>query len=645
MYSIYSNRPSSWPVGGGDIFVGGAVPFGVAKVGIDTYEKNASFSAINGGWTPNGSVTAVSMMHVSGTGGAPKYGIVSQMPLTKIHEPVNLLDNRTYWQRRVGDDVARVGYFKTSLESGVDIELSGARHSGIMQYSFPTGGEKHVLVDVSHYLPSETGGYNTQSFLGGEIRLNGSEYQGHGTYSGGFNEGAPYTVFFCGEFDSQPDHARTFRGPNTDPTPRFRSFDSGPPAYPVFNEEASTERSSPLNDRIGALFTWKGTTDTVKSRVGISFMDTQTACRYRDEEILSWHLQDRVEAAVREWNTDVFSKIRVATDSSTANQTNLALLYSSLYFMHLMPSDRTGENPLWDSEEPYWDDFYTFWDIFRCTVSLYEGMIRAVIDIWRHEGYMPDGRSGNYNGITQGGSNADNVLADAYVKGLRGGINWTDGYAAMVKDAEVLPANTYSILDQAGSVRHGRGALSDWLSLGYLSRDRCTRSISRTVEYASNDYALSVVAAGEDPGDVDKYLGRSANWQRLWSDEVESHGFNGFLAPRNSDGSWDNPAEYNPAKCGFCTWGDITYEATPFEYSFTIPHDMKTLIEFMGGGTLFANRLDHIVNDRRPRAFLLPLYEKGDLLTLRQMMPNTSEQDLDANGAGITSIMNIGYVV
>jgi putative alpha-1,2-mannosidase len=95
--------------GGGDIFVGGAVPFGVAKVGIDTLEKNLTRSTLNGGYTPKGKVTAVSMMHVSGTGGAPKYGIISQMPLTSIEAPINLLDNRTYWQDRVGDDTAKVG--------------------------------------------------------------------------------------------------------------------------------------------------------------------------------------------------------------------------------------------------------------------------------------------------------------------------------------------------------------------------------------------------------------------------------------------------------------------------------------------------------------------------------------------------------
>jgi putative alpha-1,2-mannosidase len=58
--------------GGGDIFVGGAVPYGVVKFGIDTYETNPQMAVLNGGYTPEGNVTAVSMMHVSGTGGCPK---------------------------------------------------------------------------------------------------------------------------------------------------------------------------------------------------------------------------------------------------------------------------------------------------------------------------------------------------------------------------------------------------------------------------------------------------------------------------------------------------------------------------------------------------------------------------------------------
>jgi putative alpha-1,2-mannosidase len=164
--------------GGGDIFVGTALPFGVAKVGIDTWEDNITIATLNGGYTPRGKVTAISMMHESGTGGFPKYGIIPQMPLTSIAAPVNLLDNTTYWQGRVGDDIASVGYFKTMLQNGVSVELGGSRHSGIMQYTFPVG-EKYVLVDVSHYLPSETGGYSNQYYVGGEIHV-----QANGSYIG-----------------------------------------------------------------------------------------------------------------------------------------------------------------------------------------------------------------------------------------------------------------------------------------------------------------------------------------------------------------------------------------------------------------------------------------------------------------------------
>lgn len=431
-------------------------------------------------------------------------------------------------------------------------------------------------------------------------------------------EGAPYTVYFCGEFEKAPEEAQTFRGRNTDPIRGYHTFSDQPIPQATFGN--MSEASGPLTDRVGAIFTWNGDSGSVvRSRVGVSFISTEKACMYKDMEISSWNLNDTVDAAVDEWNRDVFSKIQVPTHSS-ANQTNLILLYSSLYFMHLMPSDRTGENPLWQSPEPSWDDFYTAWDIFRCTVSLYhviqpvyyESMIRGLIDIWRWEGYMPDGRSGNYNGLVQGGSNADNILADAYVKGLRGAINWTDGYAAMVKDAEVLPYNTFSQTDPSASVKEGRGALNDWIPLGYVSADQNTRPVSRTVEYALNDFALAQVAKGEAPNDVDKYLRRSAGWQLIWSHNTDSVNttptFTGFLAPKNADGKF-NLTDYNPALCGGCEWIDISYEATPFEYSFTIPHDLETLIQFMGGASEFERRLDYI------------------------MQPNTSQQNLGANGA------------
>lgn len=127
-----------------------------------------------------------------------------------------------------------------------------------------------------------------------------------------------------------------------------------------------------MNDRVGALFSWgDGPASQVKSRVGISTMSIERARSYIQKEIPSWDLQETVADAVKEWNQDVFNKMSVPLDGS-ANMTHVRLLYSSLYFMHLMPSDRTGENPLWESDEPYWDDFYTMCmcHLFICVVRV-----------------------------------------------------------------------------------------------------------------------------------------------------------------------------------------------------------------------------------------------------------------------------------
>jgi len=608
--------------GGGDVFVGGAVPFGMVKLGLDTYEEPVNQSALNGGYTPKGHVTGISLMHQSGTGGGPKYGFPSQMPLTDIHGHVNLLDNRTYWQSRVGSDVAEVGYFRTQLRSGVAVELSASRHAGLHSYTFPSASDSHVLVDLSHYLPHPTRSWDSQFYTGGaiDIQPNSAIYTGHTSIAGGWNLGAPVTVYVCGEFDTPPDDAEAFKGRNTFPVGRyFRTFDSGG-TTPRPTYTGSSAQSGPMNDRVGAIFTWRNAT-AVKSRVGISLMSVDKACAYKNAE-LSWSVTDTANAARREWNRNVFSKIRVDT-SPSANQTRLTLLYSSLYFMHLIPSERVGENPLWQSDEPCWDDFYTMWDLFRNQVSLwhliqpayYESMIRSLLDMFAHEGYLPEGRSGNYNGLVQGGSNADNVLADAYVKGLRGKINWTEGYAAVKKNAEILPLFDDNPVDPQGSLKQGRSALDDWISLGYVSADRNRRAVSKTVEYSLNDFAVSQIAAGEAPHDQEKYLQRSAGWQLSWDPSATSRNFTGFVMPRYANGSFQQ--DYDITNCGDCNWSDESYEGTAFEYSFVIPHDPQRMIELMGGPTRFQNRLDYV------------------------FAPHTSSVDLGVNGLGITSIYNV----
>ena len=151
-----------------------------------------------------------------------------------------------------------------------------------------------------------------------------------------------------------------------------------------------------------------------------------------------------------------------------------------MYHTMLMPTDRTGENPDWQSSEPYYDDYYAIWDTYRSSGPLLtliapdrqRDLIRSLIDIYRHTGYMPDARSGNDNGRTQGGSNANVVVADAWVKHLTG-IDYDTAFQAMLKDASVPPANPQ---------KEGRGGILDYNSKGlHHPRRRALRLPHRRV--------------------------------------------------------------------------------------------------------------------------------------------------------------------
>ncbi|KAK4890713.1 hypothetical protein LTR27_010640 [Elasticomyces elasticus] len=556
---------------GGNMFPGVVpAPYSMVKLGPDV--ENGAVDAYSG-YLPSGSIWGFSMLHESGTGGAPKYGVVSQMPVVgDVANPlVDLGQNRSV------NDTAAVGYYKSCLDTGVDIEVAATEHAGMYQYTFPSSNASSVVVDVSHVLPSFRGLGWGQGYAGGEFSIsgNGSSYQGHGVYNNGWNLAPNWTVYFCGHFEQAPIGSKTFTGNDT--------------TLYSYGESSSTNSTY----RQGGVFTFGQS--KVTSRVGISFISTNKACANVESEISSGTtLQALVEQAQNRWNVEAFSKVT----TSETNTTVLAQLYSYLYGMQLIPSNRTGENPKWTSDEPHYDDIFTFWDLFRCSTALshvlqptaYVEQIRSIIDIWRHEGWLPDARSSDFTGRTQGGSNADNVLADAYVKGVRGQVNWTDGYAAMKTDAEIIPPNNFDPIANDSSTQEGRGALPDWKQYGYIT-PHFSRAVSRAVEYSVNDFSLYQVASGLDlTDDQDRYINRSRNWRNHWNPEQTSFNSSGFMVPRYANGSFDYP--FDPANCTACYWPDPYYEDTPWSYSFNAHHDIYHLIELSGGREGFLQRLN-----------------------------------------------------
>jgi predicted alpha-1,2-mannosidase len=547
--SVYPFLGVDW---GGNTFVGAALPFGMVKLGPDMENFDSRPSGF--GYMSGGRILGFSHLHLSGASG--KYGNILVAPVTGPLDISDIKSPRT-------EEINHPGYYAARLTRyNVKAELTSTRRVGFHRYTFPVSEQAHLTVNIAHCLNKGTGS-ESQRFLGGDVHLlSDHEAEGVGRYAGGWNKGGEYRVYFYMVLDTPASAARTWTGSELSSA-----------------KEVSISEDQPL----GVTFDFRThANQVIQAKVGISFVSTQQARMNVQQEIPAWSLETVRRAAVDNWNQSL-SRIQLHGETESKR----IQFYTAMYHTMLMPSDRTGENPLWKSDEPYYDDYYAIWDTYRSSGPLLtliapdrqRDLIRSLIDIYRHTGYMPDARSGNDNGRTQGGSNANVVIADAYVKGLTG-IDYPTAFEAMLKDASVPPSNPQ---------KEGRGGILDYNAKGYVTLAD-ERSGSRTVEYAYDDFSIAEVACGLNHSEeASLFATRAHNWENLWDKDLTAEGFKGFLRPRNADGSWAPP---NLLVRG--TWPDFFYEGDLWTYSLYAPQDVRKLIALAGGNETFVRRLDNI---------------------------------------------------
>lgn len=188
---ILSDGSSSGTENGGNNFPGVARPFGMVKLGPDLLNQGTDAYS---GYLSNGAFSGFSLMHEQGTGGAPKYGTVSQLPLVgNISNPLSGLT-----VGRAAADQGSVGYYKAQTTDGVVVELSASSRAGIYQYTFPQGRRGNILIDVSHVLPSFRGQGLGQGYKGGNFTIfPDGHYEGYGVYDNGWNRAPNWNIYFC----------------------------------------------------------------------------------------------------------------------------------------------------------------------------------------------------------------------------------------------------------------------------------------------------------------------------------------------------------------------------------------------------------------------------------------------------------------
>ena len=539
--------------GVGRTFPGPSMPFGMCKPGPDCTVKP------NAGWAPMPEVvTGFSQTHVSGTGGGQKYGNILIMP---GGEP----------QKRVKEAFS-LGYYTTTFENGIRTDITASERCAFYRIHYPWKGS--LLIDATHYLgknpiPDQR---EQQQFVGGEVEVvSDHEVRGYSRVRGGWNNGDAYTVYFCLISDKAfiQEQSSPARGLST----------------------ASGKNELQFSDTV------------VNIKVGISYVSEQQAKRNIPDCDFDTQLNK-----VRESWEQLLSRVQIK-----GSDRDKRMFYTALYHTMLMPVDKSGDNPKW-RETPYYDDYYAIWDTYRSSSPLITlidpqrevDIVNSLLNIYKREGYMPDARSGDCNGRTQGGSNAEVVIADAFVKGLEG-IDYNYALEAMLKDAEVDPG--------ADHEKHGRGGLLEYQKYGYIPYG-IDRAGTRTIEYAYNDYCIAEVAKGLGRMDIyERYLKQSANWKNLWRSDYEWDDVKGYIMPRGADGRWLDSVPWGKSKVFHPQipytpvtkvapwylpwWSTFFYEALSAEYSLSIPHDVLGLIETCGGDEAFRKRLDLFFERKR----------------------------------------------
>ena len=592
----------------GDVFAGASVPYGMAKATINV-EGYAPAGYV---WPSDQPTRGVSPLHDSGTGSSEgSYGNFCIMPVLCTDNSLDacptLLEPRER-MRKNGTDQGRPGYFTTTLDNGIKIELTSTRRSTLEKYTFPAsemkrmGSAPHLVLDWTNDSPGTfRGGEMKADWDQGRLMMNGTWLSSFGPHI--FN----YSAFQCVDLrfgGKQQLSKHAFFGGNR------RGYDS---------KRTDLDHWIRVSQQIGqyqagAVVGFDTDPEfkqdvTVTVRRGVSFTSADNACRNMETEIPDFDFDATVAASKALWE-EKLERIQLAP--ATPDYVK-RLFYTSFYRTFLSPNNATGDGPF-PTTAPYFDGMYCTWDTFRTLfpfLSLsspadFAQIVETYIDGWRKEGWLPECRANQVKGYVQGANNGVPVLADFAVKYAKAagalGVNTDELYEAMQHDLDV-PSPQWEYEGRQASPYQ----LYGYIPFGYLdpiSVGEQTREASRSLEYAFGDFtaAMTAQALGKSAEDIQRYAKASLNYSLNFDRHSSSDGFHTFVQRRFANGTFNpvdptfcSPLDTNSShSCSMQAENDFgVYESSSWEYSFYAPHDKAGLVELMGGKALFEKRLDH----------------------------------------------------
>lgn len=513
-------------------------------------------------------IVGFSHTHFSGTGHSD-LGDVLVMPIAgevKLERGDSKIARSGYRSAfRHDDEVAQPGYYAVTLDDyKIRAELTASERVGVHRYRYPSGQAAHVLIDLRTSLYDYPG-----KVLWSRVRL-----RPDGTVTG-FRETRGWApgrqLYFAMRF-SRPVSGHAFH--DTEADVAYKGF-------PPPGEKDPTQRAQIEGRQLVASLDFKDAPgQELIVKVAISPVSEDSAIANLDAEVPGFDF-DRVRAQARERWSQALSAIDAEGDAAARKSFYTALYHTLMGPSLFMDSDgryRGPDNAVHEAKGFRYHSTFSLWDTYRALHPLLtlvqpeqrnSDFVNSLLASRKHSPYgvLPVWSFHGQETWCMIGYHAVPVIADAYMKGIRG-FDANEALEAMVASADYGPYD----------------GIAQYKQLGYVPIDEEGEAASKTLEYAFDDWTIARMAGAMGRKEVAaRFEKRAGNWRHAFDAS------SGFMRARKRDGSFREP--FDPSASGY---GSDYTEGNAWQYSWYVPQDVAGLAKAHGGADKLIARLDQV---------------------------------------------------
>ncbi len=510
-------------------------------------------------------IMGFSTTHLSGTG-IPDLGDFLFMP--QCGEPKYIAgakDKPEEGYRSAYDhdqESAAAGYYKVKLlKHNITTELTAGDRAGIMRFTFPENKQSSILTDLQHFLSGQK-----FKITWSHVRMeDSSTVTGYHLVNGW---GKERHLYYAARYSRPFDSFNIIRNGEISKYDSFKNY-----RFNSANEAAGTNLQFIANYATKA-------DEQISVKIAVSAISAANALENLDSEIPAWDFEAVRKATADKWNKEL-SRIQIeGTDAEKET------FYTAMYHCFQAPNlyqDKNGQYRGLDANihqsKPNEQNYAVFslWDTYRATHPLFTliqeerdaGMINSMLDHYDQSAdhLLPVWSLQANETWCMIGYHAVPVIVDAYMKGVKG-FDYTRAYEAV----------------RTTALNPHYDAVATYDKLGWVPFDQENESVSKTLEYAYDDYCVAQMAKGMGKTeDYDHFMKRAGSYKNIFDKET------GLMRGKDSKGQWRIP--FDPRL--FTQGGDIT-EGTSWQYTWYVPQDVPGLISLMGGNEKFTTKLDEL---------------------------------------------------